>query len=136
MIKLVETYFRGKKKSQINEEMQDFCKEHNLQERDVRTIISKMHLPKRRKQPGFNTKYPPQRKSKVTAKAEANQTLLTTLTPKKEKERYHPPTRVRTWKFDKGTNKWISTVVPNPDWVRPTRWLKSSPPLPQTVKIP
>ena len=63
MIKLVENYFRGKKKSVIAEELSAFCEEHGLQERDVKTIISKMYLPKRKKKIGlwkfYCHRYPP-----------------------------------------------------------------------------
>jgi hypothetical protein len=46
MIQLVEKHFRGKSRKIVNEEMADFCKEHNLQERDVRTAITKIYTHK------------------------------------------------------------------------------------------
>ena len=126
MIKLVENYFRGKKKSVIAEELSAFCEEHGLQERDVKTIISKMYLPKRKKKIGLKTNYPPRRKSKVTNRLKNNQNILSNLSPKKEKERYHPVKRERTWTFDKVNKKWTSVIVDDPNYVKETRFLKRS----------
>ncbi len=126
MIKLVEEYFRGMKRSKINEEMQNFCKEHSLQERDVRCIINRMYLPKRRKKIGFKTKYPSRRKSKVTARFKNNYEVLNNLVPKKQKERYHPVKRKRVWTFNNQTKKWTSIIVHDPDYIKETRFLKSS----------
>ena len=133
MIKLVENYFRGKKKTVIAEELSAFCEEHGLEERDVKTIIHRMYLPKRKKIPGLKVKYPPRRKSKVTNRLKNNQDILSSLSPKKEKERYHPPQRKRTWKFIKETHKWVSTIIDDSEWVKPTRWFKSGGRLPVKV---
>ena len=133
MIKLVENYFRGKKKSVIAEELPFFCEEHGLKERDVKTIIRKMYLPKRKKDPSIKTKRPSRRKSKVINRLLNNQDVLNILLPKKKKERYHPPQRKRTWSFIKEINKWVSTVVADSEWVRPTKWLKSGGSLPIKV---
>jgi len=126
LINLTETHFRGKKKSVVAEELSAFCEENNLQERDVKTIISKMHLSKRRRQPGFKTKYPSRRKPKVTARVKNNHKVISTLVPKVEKERYHPMKRERVWTFNNTTKKWTSVIVHDPDYVKETRYLKSS----------
>ena len=85
-----------------------------------------MYLPKRKKKIGLKTNYPPRRKSKVTNRLKNNQNILSNLSPKKEKERYHPVKRERTWTFDKVNKKWTSVIVDDPNYVKETRFLKRS----------
>jgi len=77
LINLTEAYFRGKSKIQINNEILDFCKEYDFQERDVRTIINKIQDPKKKQ--GI-----PSLKAKVKKRYLNNQKVIKSITPIRE----------------------------------------------------